>query len=311
MKLRLVVTEEDARPRTIDVGDDETVRLGREDDNDVVLTDKQISKHHAIIRPSPNGHVVVDGGSRNGIWVGDVALHEEVERLLVPGAIVRMGRAVRIEVQEPPITTTGSTAELALKMVAALRTHPTLVVVEGDDQGKSLELDGMGAAAIGRGADAKLALSDAKVSTRHVEVRREGTSVVVRDLASRHGSKLGLDRLEAEQWVPWDPSRQLEVGSTVIALVPPGEIAPTSMRSIDASAAAEPPAAQAADEPPREPREEKGPSAPVVEVPPAPPPVAPAAEPRPRRTISLLQVAMVLVIVLSVTALVWLLLPAR
>jgi ABC-type multidrug transport system ATPase subunit len=46
---------------------DHVIRIGRHRDNEVVLTDLQVSQHHAEIRPTAAGYQIVDLGSTNGI----------------------------------------------------------------------------------------------------------------------------------------------------------------------------------------------------------------------------------------------------
>ena len=231
MKLRLLVRDNGAPSKTIDLDETKVFRIGRDDDNDLVLEDRKISKQHAIIRPASGGLVLVDAGSMNGLWIGKVSLHAGVERLLVPGARIRMGTSVTFEVRERPLTATGTTAELALKLVAAVRTRPLLIVVEGPDRGASHSLEPGDVVVVGRAKDATLRLSDEKVSTRHFEVRSSPGGIEVRDLESRHGTHLGDRLLVPKTWDVWDPVMQVELGSTVLAIVPTSEVGPPSLRS--------------------------------------------------------------------------------
>ena len=46
------------------------LRIGRAPDNDVVLSDLKVSRHHAEVRRSPTGrYEIVDLGSHNGTYV--------------------------------------------------------------------------------------------------------------------------------------------------------------------------------------------------------------------------------------------------
>jgi hypothetical protein len=48
------------------------ITLGRTSNNDVVLSDVQISKFHAFFRQQDGGrYELLDAGSRNGTWVGE------------------------------------------------------------------------------------------------------------------------------------------------------------------------------------------------------------------------------------------------
>jgi len=48
---------------------DGRLTIGRAEDNDVVLPDTGVSKHHAYIERSGNSYVIVDNGSANGVFV--------------------------------------------------------------------------------------------------------------------------------------------------------------------------------------------------------------------------------------------------
>ena len=47
------------------------VRIGRGGDNDIVLMDREISRHHAEVRAEGEGYVLADLGSTNGTFVND------------------------------------------------------------------------------------------------------------------------------------------------------------------------------------------------------------------------------------------------
>ena len=51
------------------------VRVGRADDNDLVLADPEVSRHHARLEPVGQGWRAIDLGSTNGTWVNGVRLN--------------------------------------------------------------------------------------------------------------------------------------------------------------------------------------------------------------------------------------------
>jgi hypothetical protein len=51
------------------------VRVGRADDNDLVLADPEVSRHHARLEPDGQGWRMIDLGSTNGTWVNGVRLN--------------------------------------------------------------------------------------------------------------------------------------------------------------------------------------------------------------------------------------------
>ena len=48
---------------------DKQVTVGRLPGNELVIDEPSVSRHHARIFPSHEGHTIVDLGSRNGVWV--------------------------------------------------------------------------------------------------------------------------------------------------------------------------------------------------------------------------------------------------
>ena len=50
------------------------VRVGRAADNDLMLTDPEVSRHHAVLEPDGPGWRAIDLGSTNGTWVNGVRL---------------------------------------------------------------------------------------------------------------------------------------------------------------------------------------------------------------------------------------------
>ena len=71
------------------VGD--ATRIGRALDNDIVLEDASISRHHAVIEPRNGGHVLRDLGSQNGTWLA----HNRIDEVpLATGAAIRVGDVI-------------------------------------------------------------------------------------------------------------------------------------------------------------------------------------------------------------------------
>ncbi|MDI2126389.1 FHA domain-containing protein [Yinghuangia seranimata] len=68
-----------------------TLRIGRALDNDLVLTDLMVSRHHAELRTTPGGqHEIADLGSHNGTYVNGVPVERQV---LGANDIVGIGHA--------------------------------------------------------------------------------------------------------------------------------------------------------------------------------------------------------------------------
>jgi serine/threonine protein kinase len=74
--------------------------IGRTRENDVVINDRQVSRHHAEIRTSPDGQsVLVDLDSTNGTFLNGHHLTPQMPCPLVANSHVRLGESVKLHVQ--------------------------------------------------------------------------------------------------------------------------------------------------------------------------------------------------------------------
>ena len=67
----------------------EQTRIGRMDDNDIVIDNPYVSKYHAVIHRTNHSYIIVDLGSANGIGVNDLRVREHQLR---HGEIITLGR---------------------------------------------------------------------------------------------------------------------------------------------------------------------------------------------------------------------------
>lgn len=89
----LVVNHHDGREEKISVPSSETtpIRVGRETDNDVVLSDPRASRYHAQVRRGEAGLEIMDVGSANGTFVGGQRIQPNVWQPLPAGSIAYLG----------------------------------------------------------------------------------------------------------------------------------------------------------------------------------------------------------------------------
>jgi phosphoserine phosphatase RsbU/P len=71
-----------------------TLRIGRSLQNDLVLTDKYVSRHHAEIVRHPEGCYLVDVGAKAGVQINGSPMERPV--LLRPGDTIRIGATVLV-----------------------------------------------------------------------------------------------------------------------------------------------------------------------------------------------------------------------
>ena len=96
---------------------------------------------------------------------------------------------------------------------------PGFVVVEGATRGTRWEVR-EGNVVIGRALGLEFRLRAAGVSRRHIEVRREGAHIAVRDLGSKNGSAVDGVALEGG-WVTIRHGQRVTLGDAVLELDDP------------------------------------------------------------------------------------------
>jgi TolB protein len=89
----LVINHHDGREERVPIPRAGTtpIRIGRETDNDIVLSDPRASRAHAQVRRGPEGLEIMDLGSANGTFLGGQPIGVNVWRPLPPGAVAYVG----------------------------------------------------------------------------------------------------------------------------------------------------------------------------------------------------------------------------
>jgi pSer/pThr/pTyr-binding forkhead associated (FHA) protein len=90
----LLVMTDGAPPVQFDLGG-ALISIGRASDNDVIVDDGLVSRHHCQLKLQHGAYSFADLGSRNGSWVNGEMVSEVA---LGPGDIIRIG-ATEIEFQ--------------------------------------------------------------------------------------------------------------------------------------------------------------------------------------------------------------------
>lgn len=207
------------------------VVIGRGASCDVRLPDASVSHRHAYLLAKGADFVVVDEGSTNGTFVGQLRVASHTSRLIRSGDWVRVGRILlELRIERAPVTRdlAAATRDLALALVSqamtALGQELTVKVrvVEGADQGAALSLADEGHNyVLGRGAQCDLPLSDGDASREHACIVRRGNVVLVRTLGAKNGTWIGGSRAPDDREVVWRPAQMMRIGRTVLALEEP------------------------------------------------------------------------------------------
>ncbi|MCU0694279.1 MAG: FHA domain-containing protein [Polyangiaceae bacterium] len=219
------------------------------------MPDLSVSHRHATVRQRGIDHIVVDEGSSNGTFLGSVRLYPQTPRVLRSGDMIRIGRVwleVSIDFSMPTPHAPQATRELALALVAEAldaqgeRGGPRLVVVEGPDTGKELDLSiGSRPLVLGRGRDVDLPLDVTDASRRHAQVSRHGEQVRLRDLGSRNGTVVGDELVPEDRDFTLRIGDRFRIGEDVIVFEHPAaealrEIERADDEQLDKAAPAEP-----------------------------------------------------------------------
>jgi DNA-binding response OmpR family regulator len=96
--------------------------MGRGVDSDVVIPDRQVSRHHAVIRSTQNGFVVEDLGSKNGTHLNGVKIPGPV--LLQDGDVIQIALALEIIFVGTEATVPLSVTEAAHMGLGRLKMDP-------------------------------------------------------------------------------------------------------------------------------------------------------------------------------------------
>jgi pSer/pThr/pTyr-binding forkhead associated (FHA) protein len=231
MRITVIVRSEGGADARLTFDGMQRVVIGRGAGSDVRLPDAGVSHRHACLVARGAEFVLIDEGSTNGTFVGEVRVAPHTSRIVRSGDAVRIGRIwLELRVDQSPVTrdVAGATRELALALVSQAMASrgndltARVCVVEGNDQGATLALgDDRRPYVVGRSAECDLPLADADASREHARIMRQGTVVMVRDLGTKNGTWLGDNRVPENRDVVWRPAQMVRIGRTVLALLEP------------------------------------------------------------------------------------------
>jgi len=165
---KLTIEDDEGQQTSLSLAVDE-YRLGRADANTIRLTDRNVSRNHAILKKNGQAWIVKDLQSYNGTYVNGVRVIGETP--VQNGDIVQLGD-YRLELIDEAL-------QVALDPNAATPTQHTvppvhlrpnrLVVVVGPTPGQEYPLD-RDHVTIGRSEDATISINHSSVSRLHAEL---------------------------------------------------------------------------------------------------------------------------------------------
>jgi len=206
---KLTIEDDEGQRTSLDLTLEEYT-IGRAEDNDIRLTERNISRRHCIVRQNDDGWELLDEGSYNGTFVNGERVTEE-GRPLEPGDIVNIGD-YRIELEDE---SAAKAEEPARK-----RRPDRLICVIGPNPGMEYTLDG-DRLTLGRAEDATICINHASVSRLHAELHNLGQSRwEVVDQGSSNGIR--INGVELRRGII-EPGDAFELGDVRLRFVAAGK----------------------------------------------------------------------------------------
>jgi len=184
----------------------QVTRIGRKPDNDLVLSDLDVSGQHAQIRWDDSSFVLEDVQSRNGTFLNGVRISSP--SVLTNGALIKVGSSkiqfvMAIPSQNLRMTSAGLPE--AVLPPAADVSDPIWGILQIG--GREIPLRTL-SPNIGRDSEkADVTLDDPTISFMHAQLVHQGTKTWLRDLGSRNGTFVNGTRIA--------DSHELESGDVI------------------------------------------------------------------------------------------------
>jgi pSer/pThr/pTyr-binding forkhead associated (FHA) protein len=176
--------------------------IGREIDNDIVLNDERISRHHAEIRLDRNRVVLMDFGSTNGTLLNQRDVKGAI--ILNPGDILELGmRRYRFALFEGMV----DTSEVETSKIPGTNGSSRRQTMPPGGPSALVAMNGAAAesrwelleplSTIGRDPSCQIRLPDTTVSRRHAQIVRQADGFYASDLESENGTQVNGEDLTA------------------------------------------------------------------------------------------------------------------
>ena len=208
---KLTIEDDEGQRTSLDLNLEE-YSVGRAEDNDIRLTERNVSRSHAVLRNRVDGWEIVDEGSYNGTFVNG-------ERVVGDGAILATGDVInlgdyRVELLDWTEEQPAPDAE------PTNRKPDRLICVIGPVPGHEFVLDG-DVMTMGRAEEAGVFINHASVSRLHAELHNLGDSRwEVVDQGSSNGIR--INGVELRRGII-EPGDALEFGDVRLRFVAAGK----------------------------------------------------------------------------------------
>jgi hypothetical protein len=109
--IELIVQSGKHQGKHLRLPDEGDIMIGRDESCQIRLASSEVSRHHCVLRPTPDGILARDLDSRNGTYLNETLMEDET--LLKPGDILRVGPIMLQVPGAPAANVRASDAEIA------------------------------------------------------------------------------------------------------------------------------------------------------------------------------------------------------
>jgi ABC transport system ATP-binding/permease protein len=213
---KLVISDDEGKPTVVPLVRDE-ISIGRAEGNTVRLTDRNVSRRHAVLERQGKAFVVRDLGAYNGTFVDGTKVEGECP--LEPGAEVRIGDyQISLHMDSSEVTEGSQASRLPGPDDAGPPAR--LIMLTMPVPGAEFALAG-NHVRIGRSEDLEIWINHRSISREHAEVvREEDGSFRLADLGSANGIRLNGEEVDEAVLEPYDV---IKLGRVRLRYVPEGE----------------------------------------------------------------------------------------
>jgi pSer/pThr/pTyr-binding forkhead associated (FHA) protein len=192
-KIRAVIcwgSEADGSRRALYLHEGDTVQLGRDADNNLVIDNAHISRHHAIIVWRENAFEISDLGSINGTRVNGKLISTPVALADDDSICLYKTKLDFNEAKNAALESEAGALTEKTFIVPIDAAQPHLIISAGNQEGRKIPLQ-IGKAVIGRAtlkANWDIALQDRFVSRPQAQVEFRDGHYILSDLGSGNGT---------------------------------------------------------------------------------------------------------------------------
>lgn len=183
---KIVICDDDGKTTIIPFSRRE-FHIGRNEGNAVRLTDRNISRRHAILSKEADSFYIEDLGSRNGIRMNNEPIGKGITEVQLEDRIMIGDYRISVSDKEYSSIPWGKQVDpLVDKTVGKVTSFARLVMVEGPQCGLELALEEE-LYIVGRGDRSNMYIDDPSISRAHARLEGSEDHWIVSDLDSSNG----------------------------------------------------------------------------------------------------------------------------